>query len=71
MWQEIVVAALVIAAALAALWRLLPVRWRGRVAQLHPALDFLAAPKGGCGGCSGCPASQSGCTSAHKLYERK
>lgn len=52
MWQNIVVALIVAAAALSLIWRYLPARWRRKAAQVHPA---LAPGQGsGCGGCSAC-----------------
>lgn len=66
MWQNIVMATVVAAAALAALWRLLPTRWRARVVQRHPALAFLGGGQGGCGGCNGCSEGQSGCATERK-----
>jgi hypothetical protein len=52
MWQNIIVALIVILAAAWLAWRYLPARWRRRAGQLHPAL----APRegGGCGSCSAC-----------------
>jgi len=67
MWQDIVMATVVVVAALAALWRLLPGRWRAHVAQWHPALAFLGSRQGGCGDCNGCSDSQGGCATERKL----
>jgi len=51
MWQNIIVALIVVVAAASLVWRYLPARWRQKAGRLHPAL----APKAsGCGGCSAC-----------------
>lgn len=56
MWQEILVYAIVIAAAVYAVWRLMPAAWRQR----------LGGQPGGCGdgsgggGCSNCPSGRDG-----------
>lgn len=54
MWQELIVGAVVLAAAVSLAWRYLPARWRSKAARLHPSLQTAASKGGGCGGCSSC-----------------
>lgn len=52
MWQEIIVGAIVLVAALSLLWRYVPRSWRQRAGKVHPVL--APAASGRCGGCSAC-----------------
>jgi hypothetical protein len=51
MWQNVIVALIMIAAIASLVWRYLPARWRRKAGQLHSA---LAPREGGCGGCGNC-----------------
>lgn len=53
MWQEWIVGLIVVLAVVSLLWRYVPVRWRQRAGQVHPALA-PASKSSSCGGCSGC-----------------
>jgi len=53
MWQELIVGAIVLVAALSLAWRYLPAGWRSKAARLHPSLA-PAARSASCGGCSAC-----------------
>ncbi len=49
--QDLIVAAIVIASAVYAVWSLMPAAWRDALLR---RLGRTAAPAGGCGGCGGC-----------------
>ena len=53
MWQELIVGAIVLVAAVSLAWRFVPTGLRNRLTRVHPALA-PAAKGDSCGGCSAC-----------------
>lgn len=53
MWQELIVGAIVVVAAISLTWRYVPASLRQKLARVHPA-QAPAAQSGSCGGCSAC-----------------
>lgn len=53
MWQELIVGAIVLVAAVSLTWRYVPASLRSKLGRIHPSLA-PAAKGGSCGGCSSC-----------------
>ncbi|QOQ81249.1 MULTISPECIES: hypothetical protein [Comamonas] len=53
MWQELIVGAIVLVAAVSLAWRFMPAGLRSRLTRVHPSLA-QAGKSGSCGGCSAC-----------------
>ncbi|MDR3066173.1 MULTISPECIES: hypothetical protein [Comamonas] len=53
MWQELIVGAIVLVAAVSLAWRFMPAGLRSKLMRVHPSLA-PAARGGRCGGCSAC-----------------
>jgi hypothetical protein len=52
--QELIVAAIVIASAVYAVWSLMPAAWRKALLRRVGRTPAPAGDSGGCGGCGGC-----------------